>query len=225
METSLSHEAEEYIENIYKLEKRNGLAKTKELAQNMHVVPGSVTNTIEHLKSHGLVTHKPYYGVKLTRQGEKIALDIIRKHRLAECLLTDVLKAEWSSVHEDACKLEHALTKNVAALLEEKLGHPRFCPHGNPIPTENGKIEELPCIAITEAELNEKYIVCCIVNEANVNFQVLAEKNIKPETKLTVLKRTPNHINLRVDNKECQLDESDAANILLRKATEECSCY
>ena len=71
METALSQEAEEYIETIYKLQKRNGIAKTKELAETMHVVPGSITNTIEHLESHRLVTHEPYRGVKLTREGEK----------------------------------------------------------------------------------------------------------------------------------------------------------
>jgi DtxR family Mn-dependent transcriptional regulator len=224
METQLSPEAEEYIETIYKFQKRGGVAKTKELAQTMHVVPGSITNTIEHLESHGLVTHKPYRGVKLTRQGEKIALDIIRKHRLAERLLTDVLEAEWGSVHEDACKLEHALTKNVADLLDEKLGHPKFCPHGNPIPTENGEIEELPCIALTEAELGETYVVCCIVDEANVNFQLLAEKNIKPEAGLTVLERNADHMVLRVGKEECCLDKNDAVNILLRRTTEECPC-
>ena len=138
MEIALSQEAEEYIEIIYKLQKRNGMAKTKDLAETIHVVPGSITNTIEHLESHGLVTHEPYRGVKLTKEGEKMALDIIRRHRLAERLLTDILKAEWSTVHEDACKLEHALTKNVTDLLEERLGYPKFCPHGNPIPTEDG---------------------------------------------------------------------------------------
>jgi len=102
-------------------------------------VPGSVTNTIQHLKKRGLVKHKPYRGVTLTAKGEKIALNILRRHRLAERLLTDVLNAEWSSVHEDACKLEHALTREVVTLLERKLGYPKSCPHGNPIPSENGK--------------------------------------------------------------------------------------
>ncbi|MCW4009607.1 MAG: metal-dependent transcriptional regulator [Candidatus Bathyarchaeota archaeon] len=224
METQLSQEAEEYLETIYKLQKRSGMAKTKELSQTMHVVPGSITNTIGHLENLGLVTHEPYRGVKLTRKGEKIALDIIRKHRLAERLLTDVLEAEWSNVHEDACKLEHALTKNVAALLDEKLGHPKFCPHGNPIPTEDGKIEELPCIALTEAELGERYVVCCIIDEEHVNFHLLDEKNIKPEAKLKVLERIGDQMVLRVGKTECTIDKSVAVNILLRKEAEGCPC-
>ena len=160
MEQSLSQEAEEYVEMIYKLQERHGMAKTKELSEIMHVVPGSITNTIEHLESHGLVTHEPYRGVKLTRQGEKIALDIIRRHRLAECLLSELLKAEWSTVHEDACKLEHALSKKLTDLLEERLGHPKFCPHGNPIPTQSGSMDEPALHSLDGSKLRRALCGC-----------------------------------------------------------------
>ncbi len=217
-EIALSQEAEEYIEMIYRLQKRDGMAKTKELAQILHVVPGSITNTIEHLESHGLVTHEPYRGVKLTHEGEKIALDIIRKHRLAERLLTDVLKAEWSTVHEDACKLEHAMTKNVAALLEERLGHPKCCPHGNPIPTENGLIaEEQPCVALTEANIGESYVVDRIIDEEHANLQLLEEKKIKPEATIQVAKRDTEDIVICVGGNQHRLSSGLAANVLLRK--------
>jgi DtxR family Mn-dependent transcriptional regulator len=216
METELSEEAEEYIEAIFKIQKRDGMAKTKELSQAMHIVPGSITNTIEHLESHGLVTHLPYRGVKLTRKGEKIAVDIIRKHRLAECLLTDVLKAEWSTVHEDACRLEHALTKNIAALLEERLGYPKVCPHGNPIPTENGKIEEQECLALIDADVGEKYVVDRIVDEERANLQVLSEKGIKPSVRIQVAKLTANRFSLFVEGKNQELDRELAANVLIR---------
>ena len=103
METELSHEAEEYIEVIYRFQKRNGVAKTTELARKLNIVPGSVTNTIEHLKKHDLVEHEPYRGVKLTDNGRKIASSILRRHRLAERLLTDFLHLDWSEVHDPAC--------------------------------------------------------------------------------------------------------------------------
>jgi DtxR family transcriptional regulator, Mn-dependent transcriptional regulator len=221
METTLSQEAEEYIETIYKLQKRNGMAKTKELAETMHVVPGSITNTIEHLESHALVTHEPYRGVKLTREGEKIALSIIRKHRLAERLLTDVLKAEWSSVHEDACKLEHALTKNLTALLDERLGHPKFCPHGNPIPTETGEIEEQTCIPLTEANLGETYIVERIVDEEHTNLQVLSDRNIKPGTSLQVVKKLDKEFVIHLFGKESRISSGFGINVLLKKKGED----
>jgi DtxR family transcriptional regulator, Mn-dependent transcriptional regulator len=194
------------------------MAKTKELAETLHVVPGSITNTIEHLESHGLVTHEPYRGVKLTAQGEKIALDMLRRHRLAERLLTDILKAEWSSVHEDACKLEHAMTKKMTSLLEERLGHPKFCPHGNPIPSENGLIiEEQHGVALTEADVGESYVVDRIVDEEHANLQLLAEKKIKPEATVQIAKRDAEHVVFYVEGKRHSLSSCLAANVLLRK--------
>jgi DtxR family Mn-dependent transcriptional regulator len=216
-EIALSQEAEEYIEIIYKLQKRYGIAKTKDLAENLHVVPGSITNTIEHLESHGLVAHEPYRGVKLTKDGERLALDILRRHRLAELLLTDILKAEWSTVHEDACKLEHALTKSVTDLLEERLGYPKFCPHGNPIPTEEGRIEEQPTTALTEAEPGVDYVVDRIVDEENVDLSLLAKKGIKPHAEVKVLKTLDKHVDARINGKFQELTCDVAACVLLRK--------
>jgi DtxR family transcriptional regulator, Mn-dependent transcriptional regulator len=217
VETNLSQEAEEYIEMIYKLQKRNGMAKTKELSETMHIVPGSITNTIEHLESHGLVSHEPYRGVKLTGEGEKIALDIIRKHRLAERLLTDVLKADWSTVHDDACKLEHALTKNIVALIDEKLGHPKLCPHGNPIPSENGVVEDQLCLSLTEADLGETYVVERITDEEHSNLGLLSEKGIKPQTKIQVTKRDPFQVGVKVKNRQFNISQNLASNVMVRK--------
>jgi DtxR family Mn-dependent transcriptional regulator len=217
MEIALSQEAEEYIEIIYKLQKRNSTAKTKDLAESLHVVPGSITNTIEHLESHGLVRHEPYHGVKLTKEGEMIALTIIRRHRLAERFLTDILKAEWSTVHADACKLEHAMSKNVTDLLEKRLDHPKLCPHGNPIPNEAGLIEDLPTVALTEANLNESYTVDRIVNEENVNLEMLKDKGIKPQASIQVLKYDEKHVAVRVNGKPQDLSRVAADCVLLRK--------
>jgi DtxR family Mn-dependent transcriptional regulator len=217
MEIALSQEAEEYIEIIYKLQKRKSSAKTKDLAESLHVVPGSITNTIEHLESHGLVRHEPYHGVKLTKEGERLALTIIRRHRLAERFLTDFLKADWSTVHTDACKLEHAMSKNVTDLLEERLEHPKFCPHGNPIPTEAGLIEDLPTVALTEANSNESYILDRIVNEENVNLKMLEDKGIKPQASIQVLKQDDKHVAVCVNGKPQELSRVAADCVLLRR--------
>jgi len=141
-ETTVSVEAEEYLEAILRLEEKMGLAKTMELVRLLKVAPGSVTNTIEGLERRGLVLHEPYKGVKLTEKGRKLALKVLRRHRLAERLLTDVLHLDWSKVHEMACRLEHAITKDMVKPLEKALGHPKTCPHGNPIPAHGGTIEE-----------------------------------------------------------------------------------
>ena len=225
MELALSQEAEEYVEMIYKLQRRNGLAKTKELSEIMNVVPGSITNTIEHLESHGLVAHEPYRGVKLTPEGEKVALGIIRRHRLAECLLSELLKADWSTIHEEACKLEHALSKKLTHLLEERLGHPKFCPHGNPIPTENGSIDEQPCVALTEAKIGEQYVVARITDEEHVNLKLLEEKRLKPYVKIEFMKQEGDVITICVDGKEQNLNQDVAVNVFVKKNEKECNNY
>lgn len=182
----------------------------------MNVVPGSVTNTIEHLKKHSLVKREPYRGVKLTSKGKKLALNILRRHRLAERLLTDILNGEWSDVHENACKLEHALTKEVIALLEKRLEHPKYCPHGNPIPTEHGKIEEEECRPLAEISLNENCIVAKITDEKRKKLSILASKGIKPDVPIHVVKRKRSSIVLCVAGKNCTLSHDIASSVWVK---------
>ena len=130
----VSSTIEEYLEQIYRLEKEYGVARTKLLAERVGVSLGTVTNTIKTLERQKFVTHESYKGVKLTKNGQRIALDVIRRHRLSECLLSNFLKIDWSRVHDYACKLEHAIT-GLTKPLEKVLDHPKTCPHGNPIPT------------------------------------------------------------------------------------------
>jgi DtxR family Mn-dependent transcriptional regulator len=219
METEVSREAEEYLEAIYRLQRRRGVAKTTELASELNVVPGSVTNTIQNLKKYGLVKHEPYKGVKLTARGERIALKILRRHRLAERLLTDILDAEWNSVHEDACRLEHALTKEVTTLLEKKLGYPKSCPHGNPIPSANGKVEEEECHPLTEASIDKACIVARIIDEKREKLLILASRGIKPGATVRVVERKSFGIILYVSEKKCTLN-NDVASIVLVKSME-----
>ena len=172
-EISISHKAEEYLEAIYRLEKNRGFAKTMELARRLKVVPGSVTNTIESLERRGLVIHEPYKGVKLTEKGRRLASNVLRKHRLAERLLTDILHLDWSEVHDAACKLEHALSPEILNPLENALGHPKTCPHGNPIPTKNGKVAEEESKPLTDLNSGEGGVVVKISDEKTNILKVL----------------------------------------------------
>ncbi|MEM3728841.1 MAG: metal-dependent transcriptional regulator [Candidatus Bathyarchaeia archaeon] len=216
MTLELSHEAEEYIEAIYKLQKRSGVARTKELAEELNVVPGSITNTIAHLEKHGLVEHTPYRGVRLTAEGEKLALTIIRRHRLAERLLTDILEAEWSDVHESACKLEHALTEDVLSLLERRLGYPKFCPHGNPIPTESGEVSDVECFPLTSVAVNQTYTIAKIINEKREVLLALVAKGIKPNVPVHIVKVRRKDIVFRVAGKEQTISHKEAESIWVK---------
>ncbi|MBS7646513.1 MAG: metal-dependent transcriptional regulator [Candidatus Bathyarchaeia archaeon] len=212
----LSHEAEEYIEAIYKLQKRRGVARTKELAYELNVVPGSITNTIAHLERHGLVEHKPYKGVRLTVEGEKLALSIIRRHRLAERLLTDILEADWSYVHETACMLEHVLTEDVLNLLEKRLGYPKFCPHGNPIPAENGEINDVECYPLTSMAVDKTCIVVKLVDERKETLLSLSSKGIKPNVPVHIVKFEDDNLVLCVAGKEHVVNRREADGIWVK---------
>jgi DtxR family Mn-dependent transcriptional regulator len=164
-EASISHQAEEYLETIYRLEKKRSCAKTMELARKLNVFPGSITNTIEGLERRGYVINKPYKGVKLTEKGRKIASNVLRRYRLAERFLTDILHLDWSQVHDEACKLEHALSPEILNSLEDTLRHPKTCPHGNPIPTKKGKITEEKIKPLTDLNTGESGVVVKIAKE------------------------------------------------------------
>jgi len=179
-ENTVSSETEEYLEAIYRLEKKTGFARTMELASQLKVVPGSVTNTVEGLEKRVLVIHEPYRGVKLTDKGRKIALEVLRKHRLAERLLADVLHLDWSQVHDAACKLEHAITEDIIKPLEKTLKHPKTCPHGNPIPTACGGIIEEKSEPLVDLNPKEKAIIVKITEEKPDILQHLVALGLVP---------------------------------------------
>ena len=188
---SISKESEEYLEAIYRLEQRDGSAKTMQLANELKVMPGSITNTIENLEKRRLVIHEPYKGVKLTEKGRKLALKIIRRHRLAERLLTDILHLDWSKVHEEACKLEHNFSENIVKPLEKALGNPKTCPHGNPIPSEQGEMKEAKSELLTSLNLGESGIITKITEEKQDLLQYLATLGLVPSASVEIKEKAP----------------------------------
>lgn len=218
-ETAVTHQAEEYLEAIYRLEQKGGFARTMELARNLNVVPGSVTNTIENLKRKGLVIHKPYKGVKLTENGRKIASSVLRRHRLAERLLTDILHLDWSKVHDQACKLEHALSPEILKPLEKALGHPKKCPHGNPIPTSCGGIFEEETMALSELGANVSGVIVKITEEKTETLQQLTRLNLTPGKWVQVENKIvpSGSLTIRVEGESCTIDHDLASIIYVKK--------
>lgn len=135
-----SETLEEYLEAIYKLAE-HGEARPSRLADAMGVSAPTVTSTLKRLKARGLIT-RPGGAVALTAAGRTESLSIIRRHRLAERLLVDVLGMAWEDVHEEACRLEHALSPQVQSALEAYLENPDVCPHGHPIPSAEGVVAQ-----------------------------------------------------------------------------------
>jgi DtxR family Mn-dependent transcriptional regulator len=188
---SISKESEEYLEAIYKLEQRDGSAKTMQLANELKVMPGSITNTVENLEKRALIVHEPYKGVKLTEKGRKLALQIIRRHRLAERLLTDILHLDWSKAHDEACKLEHNLSETVVEPLEKVLGNPKTCPHGNPIPSERGEMKESKSELLTSLNLGESGVITKITEEKQDLLQYLATLGLVPGASVEIEEKAP----------------------------------
>lgn len=217
-EKAVSNQAEEYLEAIYRLESKMGYARTMDLSRELGVVPGSVTNTVENLERKGLVIHEPYRGVKLTDDGRKIASSILRRHRLAERLLTDFLNLDWSEVHDPACKLEHALSPEILKPLEKALGHPKRCPHGNPIPTNCGGILEEETVAIAELDAEASGVIVKITEEKAETLRQLSKLKLTPGERIRVEDKTSpsGSLTVRVGNKRCTID-SDVASIIYVK--------
>ena len=195
MVLALSHEfqiaPEMYLKTIYNLETRTEAARTGDIANILGITPGSVTNTLEVLESKGLVKREPYKGVKLTEQGRKLALTVFRRHRLAEKLLTDVLHLGWTESHEEACKLEHAISDRLASSIEKTLNHPHTCPHGNPIPSENGSMTVPDGQALSELGNGQTATVTRVPDENTELLRYLATLGMYPGVKVEVEEKAP----------------------------------
>ena len=139
---------ENYIKAIFHLQRQDGTVTTNELANELKTKPASVTDMMKKLKVKKLLHYQPYQGFRLSSEGNKVALGIIRRHRLWEYFLAEKLKFSWDEVHEVAEDLEHVSNKKLIDKLDEFLGFPRVDPHGDPIPDANGKIEISKKIAL-----------------------------------------------------------------------------
>ncbi|MEM2955883.1 MAG: metal-dependent transcriptional regulator [Nitrososphaerales archaeon] len=191
MDRKLSQMQEEYLELIYKLEEREGVAKTGQIAQELKVALGTVTNTVANLEKKGFLVHRPYAGIKLTEKGRKIALNILRKHRLSERLLADILKIPWSAIHDIACKLEHIIDGDVTEAIEKSLQYPKTCPHGNPVPDKDGRISIDNYEPLVNLPVKTKGKVMKIIDEKEDVLKYLATLGLLPGVEIEVEEKAP----------------------------------
>src|ERR671930_1961319 len=140
-----SHAVQDYAKAIGSLAQRSHEpVSNSALAERLHVSPASASAMVKRLESLGLATREPYHGVELTEAGEQVALEVVRHHRLLELYLAQALGMSWDRVHEEAEVLEHAISPELSELIARKLGDPTHDPHGDPIPTANGEIDNRP---------------------------------------------------------------------------------
>src|SRR3954463_2382308 len=183
---------EDYAKAIYALETRaDSAVSNNALAERLGVTPASASSMVKKLAGLGLVRHEPYRGVRLTREGLKVALEVIRHHRLLERYLAEELGVPWDRVHDEAEVLEHVLSEELEELIAAKLGHPTRDPHGDPIPTPDLRIDEGPTMALHDLEPGERGVFVRVSASAPEMLRYLAAHGIKPGDALEVVDRQP----------------------------------
>lgn len=176
---NFSTSEENYLKTIFHLQTKDSNVTTNELAERLHTRPASITDMMKKLKTRKLVNYQPYQGFRLTQEGKKAALNIIRRHRLWEYFLAAKLKFNWDEVHEVAEQLEHVSNKKLIDKLDEYLAYPKFDPHGDPIPDTHGKMETSKQISLAELPLNKPARICYVANRSELLLEHLHEKKIK----------------------------------------------
>lgn len=193
------HQAEDYLKSIYKLQEDGGRVSTSSLSERLQVSAPSVTEMIKKLADEGVLTYAPYKGVELTAEGRRRALKILRRHRLWEVFLVQVLKYPWHEIHEEAERLEHMTSEKLERRLDEALGFPRTDPHGHAIPSPEGSIDHHRYTALSEVRPGGSVTVAR-VNDTDSQVLVYASRlGIALGKKIKVKERVDFDGSLRVE--------------------------
>ena len=188
----MSSAVEDYAKAIYALESRGeGAVTTTALAERLSVTAASASSMVKKLSEMGLVEHERYRGVRLTPQGVKVALEVLRHHRLLEVYLAEELGVPWDRVHDEAEVLEHVLSEELEALIAAKLGHPTRDPHGDPIPTVDGHIDESPTSALNDLEPGDGGVFVRVSDSDPEMLRYLAARGIAPGDRFEVVEKQP----------------------------------
>ncbi|MBX5440678.1 MAG: metal-dependent transcriptional regulator [Solirubrobacteraceae bacterium] len=190
---SVSSAVEDYAKAIYALETRSDGAavSTNAIAERLGVTAASASNMVKKLDTLGLVRHVPYRGVQLTPEGVKVALEVIRHHRLLELYLAETLGVPWDRVHDEAEVLEHVLSEELEELIAAKLGHPTHDPHGDPIPSRDLEIEEGSSTMLQELEPGTSGVFVRVSDSDPEMLRYLADRGIRPGATFEIVDKQP----------------------------------
>jgi DtxR family Mn-dependent transcriptional regulator len=191
-EISRSSAIEDYAKAIYALEERRGAAvSTNSLAERLGVTPASASGMVKRLGELGLVTHQPYHGISLTDDGRRLALEVMRHHRLLELYLTETLGVPWDRVHAEAEVLEHVLSEELEELIAAKLGDPTHDPHGDPIPTRELKMDQRRTHSLQSLDAGACGIFARVSDSDPEMLRYLSERGIGPGEEFEIVDKQP----------------------------------
>ena len=208
---------EDYLKAIYKLSERHEQAPTSALAEYLKVTPASVTNMCKKLAALNLVTYEPYQGVKFTPTGEKLALEIVRHHRLIELYLSTALGVPWDRVHGEAEKLEHALSEDLEERIAAALGDPQFDPHGAPIPSRSGVVSRKECGRLVDMKAGDRLVVVEVDDNDAEILRYIGQMGLYPGVNVHLLAQAPfeGPLTLDVDGQQHHLSYQVAKTIMV----------
>ncbi|KUG25794.1 mn-dependent transcriptional regulator mntr [hydrocarbon metagenome] len=212
---------ENYLKAVYSRVNEVGSgATTSSLAEKLEISNAAISEMAKKLSDEGLITYEKYRGMELTGEGKKIALRVIRRHRLWELFLMNVLDLSWSEVHDEAENLEHSTSDYLIDKIDRYLGYPKFDPHGYPIPQKNGVIPKTPdLVKLKDAISGKKYKVSR-VNDANNDMMIYLTKigmSLSKEIEVVEKLAFDNSVIIKVDSERHSLSELVASNIFVEK--------
>ncbi len=218
----LSRSVEDYLKTIFQLSDGATEVATTGIAERLEVAPASVTGMVKRMAEAGLLEHEPYKGVRLTKAGRKAALAVMRRHRLLETYLITKLGYDWSSVHDEAERLEHAVSDDLVERMAFALGDPKYDPHGAPIPTREGEIERPAYVPLTEVETGAKVALRQVGDDDSERLRYLKSIGLVPMVEMTVLDKQPfgGPITLRLgtnDTKDRTIGTELAARLMVER--------
>jgi len=187
----LTRSVEDYLKAIYTLSPEGRPASTSDIAHRLELSAPSVSGMVKRLSEQGLLEHVPYKGVQLTEEGRRAALRMIRRHRILETYLVARLGFGWDTVHEEAERLEHAVSDTLVERMAEALGNPGADPHGEPIPTADGLIEEISATPLSDVPPGETVEVRRVTAGDPDRLRYLASVGLTPGAVITVLEHQP----------------------------------
>jgi DtxR family transcriptional regulator, Mn-dependent transcriptional regulator len=218
----LSASIQDYTKEIYALRTRDGQVRTSMLAERLGVSAPSVSGMIRTLVDRGLVAHEPYRGITLTPEGERVALGVIRHHRLLELFLAESLGVPWSRVHEEAEQLEHAISEELEEQIAARLGDPSLNPYGEPIPSREGAIKEVGGSRLTDLDAGQMGIFVEIPHAEPGVLGLLEERGIRIGDRIELIEeRALGSVVVSVGEREHVLDKSTASAMRVVVAEEQ----
>ncbi len=210
---------ENYVKELLHLQQGGepgGLVAMGELAAALQVVPGTATSMIKTLADAGLVDYEPRAGVRLTSRGERLALHVLRRHRLVELFLVRVVGMDWSEIHDEAERLEHVVSDRLLARIDALLGHPKVDPHGDAIPDARGSLARRRLVALDALRPGRDAVVARIADQADGFLQFIDQQELRPGRGLRILALDPQAglVRVRLDTgRELALGLAAAAKI------------